>query len=219
MRVATRRQRRGSLERMASQKRSSRPKRRSSRSSRKFRRSRGRYGSVGPAAVWYHLTDRPKFKLDPKFTPSDNAIAIEDRSGRPGIYLGQSVEKWVNGFGYWRPFVVEFRVDPSVVNDPGVHGRYGGEMFVPATSFNKLAIQRVIPIDAYARENYGEPGWIESSLGVEFDTGDPIVEPGRPGWAEAQKKYRGYRYSGPDVRTMPPADAARLKKQLRRVKG
>jgi hypothetical protein len=89
------------------------------------------------------LTDRAKFKLNPKFAPADNAVAIEDRSGVPGIYLGTDVEKWVNGFGYWRPFVVEFKVDPSVLKDPGVHGRYGGEMFVPATSFDKLSIVRV----------------------------------------------------------------------------
>jgi hypothetical protein len=173
---------------------------------------------VRATATWYHLTDRAKFKLDPKFTPADNAVAIEDRSGKPGIYLGQSVEKWVNGFGYWRPFVVEIRVDPSVTNDPGVHGRYGGEMFVPATSFDKLTIQRVIPIDAYAREEFGGPGWIESEVGVEFDTGEPIPEPGHPGYAEAMKKFKGYHYPGPDVRVMPAAEVARLKKQLHQVK-
>lgn len=174
---------------------------------------------VAMPTTWYHLTDRSKFKLDPKFTPEDNAIAIEDRSGKPGIYLGPDVELWVNGHNYWRPFVVEFRVDPSVKNDPGVHGRYGGEMFVPATSFDKLSITRVIPIDAYAREQYGEPGWIESELGVEFDTGLPVPRRGAPGWAEAYKKYRGYRYSGPDVRSMASSEVNRLKKQLRQVKG
>jgi hypothetical protein len=163
------------------------------------------------SSTWYHLTDRARFKLDPKCTPADNAFAIEDRSGRPGIYLGRSVESWVNGFGYWRPFVVEFKVDPSVMSDPGVHGRWSDEMFVPASSFDKLTIQRVIPLDAYAREEFGEPGWIESGLGVEFDTGDPVVERSR--------KYKGYRYPGPDVRTMASADVARLKKQLRQVKG
>jgi hypothetical protein len=161
------------------------------------------------SSLWYHLTDRQKFKLDPKFTPADNAVAIEDRSGLPVVYLGQSVEKWVNGFGYWRPFVVEIKVDPSVTNDPGVHGRYGGEMFVPATSFSKLTIQRVIPLDAYAREEFGEPGWIEDALGVEFDTGNPISR---------GQRYPGYRYPGPDVRNMPAGDAARLKKQLKQVK-
>ena len=155
-------------------------------------------------ALWYHLTERAKFKLDPKFAPSDNSIAVVDRSDRPGIYLGQSVEKWVNGYGYLRPFVVELEVDPSVMTDPGVHGRYGGEMFVPATSFGKLTILRVVPIDALAREEYGEPGWVEGTLGFEFDTGEPIPRHAR---------YPGYRYQGPDVRAMPTAEANRLKKQ------
>jgi hypothetical protein len=170
------------------------------------RRSMAAEGDAIPS-TWYHLTDRARFKLDPKFAPSDNALAIEDRSGQPGIYLGQSVESWVNGYGYWRPFVVEIKVDPSVVNDPGVHGRYGGEIFVPASSFDKLTIERVIPIDAYAREEYGEPGWIESALGVEFDTGAPV-----------EKTYRGYRYAGHDVRTMPADEVAKLKKQMRQAK-
>lgn len=161
-------------------------------------------------SIWYHLTDRAKFKLDPKFAPEDNAIAIEDRSGQPGIYLGRSVERWVNGYGYWRPFVVEIRVDPSVVNDPGVHGRYGGEMFVPAASFGKLKIERVIPLDAYAREEFGESGWIEGALGVAFDTGEPV---------DRKTRYRGYHYAGPDVRDMSHEEADRLKRDLRKVKG
>lgn len=161
-------------------------------------------------SLWYHLTDRAKFKLDPKFTPADNAISIEDRSGRAGLYLGSSVERWVNGYGYWRPFVVELEVDPSVAKDPGVRGRWGGEMFVPASSFSKLSIVRVVPIDAHAREIYGSPGWIEDALGYEFDTGDPLPPGHYP--------YRGYRYRGPDVRSMSGVEAARLKKQLRQVK-
>ncbi len=169
--------------------------------------------------TWYHLTNRARFKLDPQHAPADNSIAIVDRSGRPGIYIAKDVEAWVNGYGYWRPFVVELQVDPSVVNDPGVHGRWGGEMFVPASSFDKLTIERVIPIDAYAREEYGESGWIESSLGVAFDTGEPLIEPGHPGWSEQKAEYKGYRYQGPDVRAMPQAEVARLKKQLRQAKG
>ena len=172
------------------------------------RRGNARASTRAPSETWYHLTDRARFKLDPRFEPLDNAFAIEDRSGVPGIDLGKSVEQWVNGYGYWRPFVVELRVDPSVKNDPGVHGRYGGEMFVPASSVNKLTVERVIPLDAYAREEFGEPGWIESELGVAFDTGEPPLT-----------SYRGYRYPGPDVRTMPPFEVARLKRELRQVKG
>ncbi len=83
-------------------------------------------------------------------------------------------------------------------------------MFVPASSFHKLTVARVIPIDAYAREVYGEPGWIEQDLGAEFDTGKPVSH---------HTRYKGYRYAGPDVREMPAADVARLKKQLRQAKG
>lgn len=173
---------------------------------------------AGSGQLWYHLTDRAKFKLDPKYTPADNALAIEDRSGQAGIYLGADVERWVHGYGYWRPFVVEVRVDPSVKDDPGVGGRWGGELFVPATSFDKVEVVRVIPIDAWAREQYNDYGWVESALGRTFDTGEPIVE---PGWNQPRKRPfpGGYRYPGPDVREMPASESSRLRKDLRGAKG
>ena len=161
-------------------------------------------------STWYHLTDRSRFKLDSKAAPRDAAVAVEDRSGRRGIYLAPDVEPWLNGYGYWRPFVVEFLVDPSVVNDRGVHGRWGNEMFVPASSFDKLLLRRVMPLDAYARELFGEPGWVESALGFAFDTGEKLPE-----WASARRALRGYRYVGPDVREMPSRAVSELKRQLR----
>lgn len=163
------------------------------------------------AGIWYHITDNAKFKLDPRYAPEDNAIAIEDRSGRPGIYLAPDVEKWVNGYDYWRPFVVEFQVEPSVFKDPGTHGRWGGELFVPASSFNKLTLKRVIPLDAYAREHFGTHGWIEGEVGEEFDTGNPITA--KP-W---EYPFRGYRYSGPDVRTMSASEISRLKRLFKKA--
>jgi len=160
--------------------------------------------------TWYHLTDRAKFKLDPKFMPADNSFSIQDRSGQQGIYIAPDVERWVNGHGYWRPFVVEFHVDPSVANDPNVHGKWGGEMFVPASSFGKIKIKRVIPLDAYARETYFGYGWIESQIEREFDTEKPIVN--------LHERFLGYKYTGPDVRNMPSEETTRLKKQLREAK-
>ena len=165
------------------------------------------------SATWYHLTDRAKFKLDPKFAPADNAFALEDRSGRLGIYLAPDIERWIHGHGYWRPFVAEFRVDTSVQKDPGVHGRWGGEMFIPASSFDKIVLQRVIPIDAYCREKYGDYGWIENALEQEFDTGNPI--PQRIGNISP---LRGYKYTGLDVRDMPASETLRLKQQLKKGK-
>jgi len=163
--------------------------------------------------TWYHLTNRSRFKLDPTFEPEDNAFAIEDRSGRAGIYLGTDVGHWLQGKGYWRPFLVEFDVDPKVMDDPGIHGRWGGELFVPATSFDKIKVKRVIPIDAYAREEYGEHGWVESAVGREFDTGETIP---LNGWGlPPRNAFPGYRYPGPDVRKMPAGKVNQLKKDLR----
>jgi len=165
--------------------------------------------------VWYHLTDRARFRLDPKYEPEDNSLSIEDRSGQPGIYLGKSVERWVNGYGYWRPFVVEFEVDPTLKDDPGNVGRWGGEIFVPAESFHRLRIKRVIPIDAWARETYGDFGWVEAWKGQEFDTGNPI-ELAKVGFSSRPiNPPKNYRYTGPDVREMSRAEVARHKKDMR----
>lgn len=165
-----------------------------------------------PRTTWYHLTDKARFRLDPQFAPADNTFAMEDRSGRPGIYLAPDVERWVNGHGYWRPFVVEVTVDPEVFRLPGVSGRWGGELFVPAALFDYVKVARVIPLDAYAREQFGAHGWVESALRREFDTSRPIPAWGAPG--VSLYPFRGYRYSGPDVREMPLPEVQRLKRDL-----
>lgn len=173
-------------------------------------------GRTNESVVRYHLTDNPRFALDPTYCPQDNALSIADRSGRCGLYVAPSVEPWVNGHGYWRPFVVEFRMDPAVEGDPGVHGRWGRELFVPAASFHRLELLRVIPLDAHAREIYGEHGWIEERLGREFDTGRKIAQRslGEP-WSRPFPN--GYRYPGPDVRWMPMRLARRLARDLKRA--
>lgn len=162
--------------------------------------------------TWYHLTDKARFQLDSRFSPADNTIAMEDRSGRPGIYLAPDVEKWVNGHGYWRPFVVEVTVDPGVFSQPGVSGRWGGELFVPASLFGYVKVARVIPLDAYAREHFGTHGWIEEWTGREFDTKNVIPRRGSPGFSQCP--FRGYKYPGPDVREMPLPEVQRLKRDL-----
>lgn len=135
----------------------------------------------------YHLTDDANFSPDPSYSPEDNAVSIHDRSGQQGIYLAKDVETWVNGKGYWRPFVVVFKADPAVVDLDNI-GRWGGEVFVAAENFNMIKIERVIPIDAWARERYGIHGWLEASLDVEFDTGKPITA---KGW---EQPFKGYKY-------------------------
>ena len=162
--------------------------------------------------LWYHLTSKARFRLDRKYEPVDNSISIFDRGGRPGIYLAKSIEPWVNGHGYWRPFVVEFEVDPSVKDDPGVHGRWHSELFVPASSYGKLRVRRVIPLDAWCREWFGSYGWVERWHERAFDTGEAIDTSAWP------SPVKGYRYTGPDVRQMPMQQVRRSKRDLSRFR-
>lgn len=158
--------------------------------------------------VMYHITSKPRFKLDPNFAPEDNAFSLDDRSGHKGIYLTKDVERWVNGHGYIRPFVVEFLVDPSVLEHDKL-GRWGGEVFVPAEHFDKLKIVRVVPLDVISREKYGLHGWIEGSHGHEFDTGDEID---RKNYARAFPD--GYRYDK-DARTMSKDEVQNIQKHFK----
>jgi hypothetical protein len=154
----------------------------------------------------YHITNKAKFRLDPNFEPEDNAVSIMPRGGHKGIYLTPDVEKWVNGHGYIRPFVAEIHADPSALEHDRI-GRWGGEVFIPSDQFHKLKVVRVIPIDAYVREKYGEHGWIERYRGREFDTGREISREWRP------SPFKGYRHEG-DVRTMSPDEVKRLKQHF-----
>jgi hypothetical protein len=152
-------------------------------------------------ATVYHLTDKANFKPNPKYAPTDNSISIEDRSGLKGLYVTHDVEHWVNGYGYARPFVAEITVPKKHL----VQGRWGGERFIPAEHFDKAQVNRVIPLDAHAREKFGDHGWIESAHGHTFDTGEKI----KPNNSNVPP-LRGYKYDG-DVRTASPDEIKRLK--------
>jgi hypothetical protein len=164
--------------------------------------------SAATPLTLYHITDKGNFKLNPEFEPTDNAISISDRSGNKGIYLTPNVEKWVNGHGYIRAFVAEISVDPSALEHDRI-GRYGGEIFIPASQFDKLRVNRVIPIDALCREEFGLHGWTEQASGIEFDTGQPITA---KNW---EQPFRGWTYPH-DTRKMP-ADEVRVIKQRFKV--
>ena len=155
--------------------------------------------------VLYRISAKPTVKLNPTYAPEDNSLSLVDRSGHKGIYLTKDVERWVNGHGYLRAFVAEIYADPSALEHDTI-GRWGGEIFVPADQFPKLKVNRVIPLDAYARETYGGHGWLEDSHGISFDTGQEID----------YKNYapypKGYRYEH-DVRSMPPEQVKVLKQR------
>lgn len=168
---------------------------------------------------FYHLTDNPHFALDPKFEPENNTTMGGRMS--PGIFLGKHPESWVNGHNYVRPYVAEIHAHPDLGEQSGVHGGYQGETFVPAEHFGKLQVNRVIPLDAHAREEYGASGWIEQHHGTRFEDDKPLpkefgnVMPynySDPYKAHSDYKTlpkQDYRYSGPDVRDMSAAEHQR----------
>lgn len=162
----------------------------------------------GEPVKLYHITSKANFRLNPNYAPKDNAVSMDDRSGIKGIYLARDVERWVNGHGYARAFVAEIFADPLVIDQDRV-GRWGGEVFVPADQFDKLKINRVVPLDVIAREEFGVHGWIERSHGHEFDSGNKIMaEP----W---EYPFRdNYKYDK-DVRDMAPDEIAMIKQHFK----
>jgi GNAT superfamily N-acetyltransferase len=169
----------------------------------------GKTAAAGHASL-FHITDRPDFKLDPHHTPDDNTMAIQQRA-KPGLFAAgdkHGVEHWVNGQGYVRPYVAEVHVPAQHVQS----GRWGGEKFLPAEHFDKAKVHRVVPLDAIAREQYGDHGWIEDHHGTEFDTGKPIPRPGSAGWSPSHFGNE-YHYDGPDARDMSPEQHAHHKQR------
>lgn len=152
---------------------------------------------------YWHITDNPHFALDPSRVPEDNTFAIQERT-RPGLYVTDSPERWVNGHGYVRPYAAEIHVPKGLASAE----RWGGERFIPAEHFDQAKVHRVIPLDAHAREEYGDHGWIEKHLGTTFDTGEQIKEPAFNSPPEAYSPYQGYHYDGPDARDMTPEQHA-----------
>ena len=142
--------------------------------------------------TFYHLTAKAKFK--PKPIAPENNTTLGGRY-KPGLFLTDSPERWINGHGYMRPFVAEVKV-PMAHLDPTPG--YQGERFLPAEHIKSAQVTRVIPTDAHAREKYGQHGWIERRTGTEFDTGEPITA------KDWEYPFRGKTYEGPDVRDMPP---------------
>lgn len=118
----------------------------------------------------YHITDKPNFFLDPDFEPEDNTLALQDRSGRKGIYLTDSPDKW-RAHGYFRPYIVELRI-PQGLAQPE---RWNGELFLPAEYFDQVIVNRVIPFDTHQQEQWGGQGTIEEYSGPASTPADKDV--------------------------------------------
>lgn len=137
----------------------------------------------------WHLTDDPRFALDPEKRPFDN-FTLDGPHPEPGLYVaeGKGLETWFNGYDYVRPFAAE-------IEHPLLEEGFWGlcQSFLPATLFAESELLRVIPIDEWVREKFEAPGWIE----VFHD--------------DAPAEIRlGYRYTGLDVRDMARSDVLKL---------
>jgi hypothetical protein len=136
----------------------------------------------------WHLTDNPQFALDPSYHPANNTT-LGGEWPNPGLFVAPrgGLNSWFYGYDYARPFAAEIEHPPV----EGLGG-YGGEHFLPADQFAQSRVLRVIPTDHAMWEDTGYP--------VYDDTGS----------------YSGnYRYTGPDVREMPPEQTEQMAKRLR----
>jgi hypothetical protein len=105
----------------------------------------------------WHLTDNPHFVMDPEAKPEWNSLA-GDLMGdaRPkGMFVTDDPEYWMHAHGYERPYVAE--VEGLVTNPPGTVMHKGREEFMQGQG----KTVRVLTIDEFAREHFGEPGWVE----------------------------------------------------------
>lgn len=157
----------------------------------------------------YHLTDNPRFELDPTYVPDQNYLAIYIREDA-GIYLTDNPEYWVNAHNYVRPFVVEFEVagDQEHAGVPG-----SSQEFIPADQYDRLKVTRIIPLDEWVRERFGEKGWVEEHFNPsEYSIHEPYKRP-----------FPDYKYTGPDVRDMSEAETQKLtdraKQYLKEARG
>lgn len=104
----------------------------------------------------WHLTSDPHFVPDLTLKPEWNSFG-GDLIGekRPaGLFVG-TPEFWMQAHGYERPYVAE--IEGLVTNPAGAVMYPGREEFMQGHA----KTLRVLTIDEYAREVYGEEGWVE----------------------------------------------------------
>lgn len=140
------------------------------------------------AATYWHITDNPDFRPDPNHRPELNTTMGGEM--KPGLFLTSQPDHWMQGYGYWRPYVSEIEAP----DDIGQGSHLSPERYVPADQYGRLHVKRTIPIDAYAREQYNEPGWVEGDSGQDFQSGSELTQ---GGWGTRKRNWDGkYQYPG-----------------------
>jgi len=143
----------------------------------------------------WHLTTDPRFVPDTTRQPDLNRIFLSDLlnpQARPaGVFVTDSPEYWMQAHGYERPYVAEIEgiVTPP---QPGA-ARVGHEEFMQG----EVKTLRVLTIDEYAREVFGEGGWVEEYFSSEY---------------HPKKMPKGY--VGRPVSDMTPAEIAEWERKF-----
>lgn len=141
----------------------------------------------------WHLTSDPHFTPDPNRKPDLNRVFISDLMMDPkdlpaGLFVTDSPESWMEGHGYERPYVAE--VEGQIGPPQAGAARVGHEQFMQG----EMRTLRVLTIDEYARETFGEPGWVEEYFA-------PIRM-----FGDAPRKKMPKNYVGRPVSDMTPAE-------------
>jgi hypothetical protein len=117
--------------------------------------------------IWFHLTDNPKFELDPSYVPTNLSDTGDEYGTGPlgaGIFLTMKPHVWafdqhVGDGGAWsgdRPYIVEIAAPAGVhrlpgawfnadADVPGIDSPGEEETFVPASQFHQLRVLAVRP--------------------------------------------------------------------------
>lgn len=123
----------------------------------------GQFCSQSGATVRrWHLTNNPHFKVDPKRKPSLNRtflsdLMVDEKDLPAGVFVtdGDGVEYWKHAHGYERPYVAELEGTLA----PPMPG--GARMAREDLMQGDVRTVRVLTLDEFAREHYGEMGWVE----------------------------------------------------------
>ena len=165
----------------------------------------GRVTDGPPEKVWV-ITSKPKFKLDPNRAATHNYTSVTDVPDMKGVYVTNNPEHWWNGRSrYRRPFIAEITVNGKVPWENVPQGSQ--QAFINGVDFDKLNVDRVLPVDEWVRETYGEHGWVESYNGT---TVDGKVIAGN----EMRPFPKGYKYTGADVRDMTADQVKELNRRF-----
>lgn len=142
--------------------------------------------------TYYHITNNPNFKLDPKVVPYN-----QNERSRPGIFLTENPDNWAQNIRADRPYMAEFEGPDDLYKKPGTDwyvyddDKASDELFVPPEHFHHLKLKNFGPrnkkanlmtaaITVYTKPDCPQCTMTKKQLdklGIEHTTVDVTVDP------------------------------------------